>query len=237
MTSIDGKTVLVTGGHRGLGAAVVDEAIARGAAKIYATSRSAVDDPRPQVESRQLDVTSTHSIDTLAEEATDVEIVFNNAGVLHPQNLLDGRFDLVEKTFDTNVYGPLRIARAFAPILKANGGGAIVNMLSVLTWLAGSGSYGASKAAAWSVTNSLREELREHGIQVIGVHAGFIDTDMVADMAMPKARPEDIARAIFDGLEASAHEVLADDASVVVKAALAGPVEALTLSNVIAGSL
>ncbi|WP_046315021.1 SDR family oxidoreductase [Mycobacterium sp. UM_Kg1] len=228
MVAVANKVVVVTGGRRGLGAALVDEVLARGARKVYATARSAYSDERPNVVTHPLEVRSAESVAELAELAGDAEIVFNNAGVLLPDPLLTGAFDRITDTFDVNVFGPLRVARAFAPILAANGGGALVNMHSVLSWLAGSGAYGASKAAAWSVTNSLREELAAQHTQVVGVHAGLIDTDMVSDIPAAKVTPAEVARRIVDGLEAGAVEVLADELSVEVKAALSGPVEKLS---------
>ncbi|MGB3473947.1 MAG: SDR family oxidoreductase [Mycobacterium sp.] len=230
MVAIEGKVVVVTGGRRGLGAALVDEVLARGAAKVYSTARSAFTDERPQVVVHPLEVTSSESVAALADAAGDVDIVFNNAGILLPAALLTGDFDDITTTFDINVFGPLRVARAFAPILAANGGGALVNMHSVLSWLAGSGAYGASKAAAWSVTNSLRTELAAQHTQVVGVHAGFIDTDMVSAISAVKVTPAEVARRIADGLESGAVEVLADDVSVGVKAALSGPVEKLSFA-------
>lgn len=229
MAEIADRVVVVTGGRRGLGAAVVDEVLARGARKVYATGRSAYSDDRPKVTTVELEVRSAESVAALAEAAGDAEIVFNNAGVLWRSPLLTGDFEQVTDTFDVNVFGPLRVARAFAPILAANGGGALVNMHSVLSWLAGSGAYGASKAAAWSVTNSLRLELARQHTQVVGVHAGFIDTDMVAAIDQPKATPGEVAARILDGLEAGATEVLADDVTVATKSALSGPVERLTV--------
>lgn len=231
MVAVAGRVVVVTGGRRGLGAALVDEVLARGARKVYSTARSAYDDDRPEVVTAQLEVRSAASVAALAEVASDAELVFNNAGTLLPGPLLNGDFDSVATTFDVNVFGPLRVARAFAPILAANGGGALVNMHSVLSWLAGGGAYGASKAAAWSITNSLRLELARHHTQVVGVHAGFIDTEMVTAIELPKARPADVAARIVDGLEGGAAEVLADDATVAVKAALSGPVEHLIFST------
>jgi len=222
---------VVTGGRRGLGAALVDEVLARGARKVYATARSAYTDDRPEVVTADLEVRSAASVAALAEVASDAEIVFNNAGTLQPGLLLNDAFERVTATFDVNVFGPLRVARAFAPILAANGGGALVNMHSVLSWLAGGGAYGASKAAAWSVTNSLRLELARQDTQVVGVHAGFIDTDMVSAIELPKTKPTDVAARILDGLEDEAIEVLADDATVTVKAALSGPVERLVFST------
>jgi NAD(P)-dependent dehydrogenase (short-subunit alcohol dehydrogenase family) len=229
VVTVAGKVVVVTGGRRGLGAALVDEVLARGAAKVYSTARSAYADERPRVVPVALEVRSAESVAALAELAADAEIVFNNAGVLHPAPLLTGDFAQVAETFDVNVFGPLRVARAFAPVLAANGGGALVNMHSVLSWLAGSGAYGASKAAAWSLTNSLRLELAPQHTHVVGVHAGFIDTDMVAAIERTKAKPADVAARIVDGLEAGDTEVLADEVSVAVKSALSGPVDHLVV--------
>ncbi|MDT9687389.1 SDR family oxidoreductase [Streptomyces sp. P9(2023)] len=230
MVAVAGKVVVVTGGRRGLGAALVDEVLARGARKVYSTARSAYVDDRPEVVAVELEVRSARSVAALAEVAADAEIVFNNAGVLLPAPLLTGAFEQATETFDVNVFGPLRVARAFAPVLAANGGGALVNMHSVLSWLAGSGAYGASKAAAWSLTNSLRLELAPQHTHVVGVHAGFIDTDMVSAMERTKAKPAEVAARIVDGLEAGDTEVLADDVSITVKSALSGPVEHLTFS-------
>ncbi|MDR3659145.1 MAG: SDR family oxidoreductase, partial [Mycobacterium sp.] len=224
MTDVTGKVVLVTGGRRGLGAALVDEVLARGARKVYSTARSAFADDRPQVVTYGLEVSSADSVAALANIATDVDIVINNAGVSHLDDLLTGSFDDITETFDTNVFGPLRVTRAFAPILATNGGGALVNVHSVLSWLGGAGSYGASKAAIWSITNSLRLELQPQHTQVVGVHVGYIDTDMTAGIDAPKLTPEEVARRIIDGLEAGAAEVLVDDLSAQVKAALSGPV-------------
>ncbi|MFD0071220.1 SDR family oxidoreductase [Streptomyces sp. NPDC127166] len=229
MVTVTGKVVVVTGGRRGLGAALVDEVLARGAAKVYSTARSAYVDERPRVVPVALEVRSAESVAALAELAADAEIVFNNAGVLHPAPLLTGDFAQAAETFDVNVFGPLRVARAFAPVLAANGGGALVNMHSVLSWLAGSGAYGASKAAAWSLTNSLRLELAPQHTHVVGVHAGFIDTDMVSAIERSKAEPADVAARIVDGLKAGDTEVLADEVSVAVKSALSGPVDHLII--------
>ena len=230
MVAVAGKVVVVTGGRRGLGAALVDELLARGARKIYSTGRSPYADERPEVVTAELDVRSEESVAALAKAAPDAEIVFNNAGVMVPEGLVGGDLETTVETFDVNVFGPLRVARAFAPVLAAHDGGALVNMHSVLSWLGGGGAYGASKAAAWSVTNSLRVELASQNTQVVGVHAGFIDTDMVSAIDQPKATPAEIAVRILDGLEAGDIEVLADDATVAVKAALSGPVENLTFS-------
>src|SRR6476660_5717568 len=208
MVAVAGKVVLVTGGRRGLGSALVDEVLARGARKVYSTAREAYPESRVAVVPHQLEVRSEESVAALARAAGDVDIVINNAGVLLPDSLLTGSLDDITTTFDVNVFGPLRVTRAFAPILAANGGGAIVNMHSVLSWLGGSGAYGASKAAAWSVTNSLRGELASQHTQVLGVHDGFTDTEMVADIPLPKMALAEVARRIIDALEDGAVEEL-----------------------------
>ncbi len=186
--------------------------------------------PRAPTETPLTCAPTPDSVAALAEIAGDAEIVFNNAGVLLSEPLLTGRFEHVTETFDVNVLGPLRVPRAFAPILAANGGGAVVNMHSVLSWLGGAGAYGASKATMWSVTNSLRAELTRQNTQVVGVHAGFIDTDMVSTIAAAKTTPAEVAKRIVTGLEDGADEILTDDISVDVKAALSGPVERLTFA-------
>ncbi|MCX6469411.1 MAG: SDR family oxidoreductase [Corynebacteriales bacterium] len=231
MTSVADAVVLVTGGRRGLGAALVDEVLARGARAVYSTARTGFADDRPAVTTAALDVRSHDSVEALAARATDVDIVINNAGVLVPAPLLSGEFSDITDTFDVNAFGPLRVTRAFAPILAERGGGAVVNIHSVLSWLAGSGAYGASKAAVWSITNSLRTELAAQNTQVLGVHAGFIDTEMVADIPMEKTSPSIVASRILDGLEAGEREVLADDITVAVKSILSGPVDDLVFSS------
>jgi NAD(P)-dependent dehydrogenase (short-subunit alcohol dehydrogenase family) len=229
MVAVRNAVVLVTGGQRGLGAALVDEVLSRGAKKVYVTAREPKPDSRESVVTQALEVRSSQAISEIAQVATDVDIVINNAGTLVPEPLLTGDFDGVAEMFDVNVYGPLRIAKAFAPILAANGGGAIVNMHSALSWLSGGGAYGASKAALWSLSNSLRDELKSQNTQVLGVHAAFLDTDMTAGLPVPKTSPQVAAARIIDALEAGAAEVLIDDASVAAKAALSGPVENLSV--------
>ncbi|MFJ1460673.1 SDR family oxidoreductase [Nocardia sp. N2S4-5] len=229
MSTIEGAVALVTGGQRGLGQAFVDELLRRGAAKVYATARAPKPADDPRVESFALDVTDPAAVTAAAALAHDVEIVVNNAGVLHPAPLLTAEMADVVATFETNVFGPLRVAQAFAPVLAAHGGGALVDIHSVLSWGAGAAAYGASKAAFWSLTNSLRLELAAQGTQVVGVHLGFADTDMVRPLAVDKIDPSQVAAAVFDGVEAGDTEVLVDEVTRLVKAALAGPVENLTL--------
>ncbi|MCC4317643.1 SDR family oxidoreductase [Streptomyces malaysiensis] len=230
MVAIDGSVVLVTGGQRGIGKAFVDALLRRGAAKVYATARKPGPGEDPRVEAVSLDVNDADAVAALAARATDVNIVINNAGVVLPAPLLKADMADVVATFETNVFGPLRVARDFAPVLSANGGGTLVDMHSVLSWGAGAAAYGASKAALWSITNSLRIELAGQGTQVVGVHLGFADTEMTTEIRAEKIAPTEVAEVVLDGVENGASEVLVDDVTRQMKAALAGPVEGLTVS-------
>lgn len=229
MTSIEGAVAIVTGGQRGLGAAFVEELLRRGASKVYATARQPKPSEDPRVEPLAVDVTDPESVVAAANRAHDVSIVVNNAGVLLPAPLLKADMADVAATFETNVFGPLRVAQAFAPILAANGGGALIDIHSILSWGAGAAAYGASKAAFWSLTNSLRVELSAQQTQVVGVHLAFADTDMVQRLTVDKIAPTQVAAAVFDGLERGDNEVLVDEATRQLKSALSGPVENLAL--------
>ncbi|WKG01512.1 SDR family oxidoreductase [Mycolicibacterium sp. HK-90] len=205
---IQGATAVVTGGQKGLGKAIVDELLARGAAKVYATSRRPEPSTDPRVVAVEAEVTDDDSVAQLAALAGDATIVVNNAGVTGGKSLLHSDFDEIRSVFETNLFGPLHVTRAFAPQLA---GGTFVNVASVLSWLPGFGAYGSSKAALWSATNSLRAELSAQGTNVIGVYLGYTDTSMVADLDVPKNDPADVARQIVDGIETGAAEVLADE--------------------------
>jgi NAD(P)-dependent dehydrogenase (short-subunit alcohol dehydrogenase family) len=230
MVAIEGAVVLVTGGQRGLGKSIVDELLARGAAKIYATARVPKASGDPRVVTKALDVDDSDSVAALAEELSDVAIVVNNAGAPGTGPLLDSSIEDVRAIFETNFFGALRIVQAFAPILARNGGGALVDVHSVLSWVSGAGGYGASKAALWSATNSLRLELAPQGTLVTGVHLGYTDTDMIAELDVPKNDPKDVAKAIVDAVESGETEVLADDVTRYFKSVLAGPVEGLAIT-------
>ncbi|BBX38237.1 short chain dehydrogenase [Mycolicibacterium mageritense DSM 44476 = CIP 104973] len=212
---IEGATAVVTGGQRGLGKAIVDELLARGAAKVYATSRRPEPSTDPRVVVVEAEVTDGDSVARLAELASDATIVVNNAGVTGGKALLTDDLDEIRSVIETNLFGPLRVTRAFAPQLA---GGTLVNIASVLSWLPGFGAYGISKAALWSANNSLRQELAAQGTDVVGAYLGYTDTSMVADLDVPKNDPADVARQIVDGIESGAAEVLADELTRQVRA-------------------
>ena len=215
---ISGSIALVTGSNRGIGKHLAEELLARGAAKVYSTAR------RPLPGAVQLDITDPASVAAAAAVATDVTLLVNNAGISTYQNLVTGDLDKIKLEMDTHYFGTLSVVRAFAPILGANGGGAIVNILSALSWFSydGANAYAAAKAAEWSLTNGVRLELAKQGTQVTGVHLGAADTDLMVGYEGPLMDPADVARAALDGVEAAAYEVVVDDWSAHVKASLAG---------------
>lgn len=227
MTAIAGATVLVTGGNRGLGKALVETLYDRGAKKVYATARDASTVTHPDAVALALEVTDPASVAAAAEQAQDVTILINNAGRAIGASFLDGSVEDVRADFETNFYGPLLTARAFVPIIERNGGGHLLTVHSVVSWIAVSGSYSASKAAVWSQTNSLRLALKPRGIAVTGLHVGYIDTDLAAHIDAPKADPLDVARQAVAGIEANDDEVLADDVSRRVKRGLAADIATL----------
>jgi len=206
--------VLITGANRGIGLAFAEAALARGARKVYAGARSPSSISTPGVVPVKLDVTSDHDVAAAARICSDVTLVVNNAGIARPGGLLNPQAsDATHAQFDTNVFGVLRITQAFAPVLAKNGGGAFLNVLSVASWIntGAMNGYAVSKAAAWSLTNGLRHELRQQGTQVLGLHVGFVDTDLTRGLDAPKVSPQSVAIAAFDALEAGASEVLADE--------------------------
>ena len=222
---VAGSVALVTGGNRGFGASLCAALLERGAAKVYAGSRDVSAVRISGVEAVQLDITSEADIEAAVRQCGDVTLLINNAGIGTGTSVLaDDAMAMAQREFDTNVLGPLAMSRAFAPVLGANGGGAIVNVLSVLSWFSApqSALYCAAKAASWSLTNSLRLELLGQHTQVVAVHVGFMDTDMTAGLDVPKSSPDDVARQVLDGVEAGDFEVLADDPSRRVRAALSG---------------
>lgn len=227
MTDIKDAVVLVTGGGRGLGKALVADALARGAGKVYATAR----DPRT-IESTgavplALEITDPESVAALTERTKDVTVLINNAGVYAGAPYLTGDVADIRQEFETNFYGPLLLTRAIVPQIVANGGGHVLNVASVLSWVALGGSYSATKAALWSMSNALRLELLEQGVGVTGLHVGYMDTDMASAITEFKTDPAEVARLALDGVEAGAFEVLADDLTRQVRSGLSADVAAV----------
>jgi NAD(P)-dependent dehydrogenase (short-subunit alcohol dehydrogenase family) len=213
---------LVSGANRGLGRQFATELVARGA-KVYAAAR------RPETVDVagaipiQLDITDAESVRRAAETASDVNMVVNNAGVSTRATLLEGPLEDVRLEMETHYFGTLQVVRAFAPVIEHNGGGAFLNVLSVLSWLhpSTSGAYSAAKAAAWAMTDALRDELAPKGIDVTALHVGYMDTDMVSYIpADQKTDPGVVARIALDGLFSGEREVLADRVSKDTKAQL-----------------
>jgi NAD(P)-dependent dehydrogenase (short-subunit alcohol dehydrogenase family) len=207
-------TVLITGANRGLGLAFAREALARGARKVYAAARDPASVGLPGVVPITLDVTNADDIRAAARDCGDVTLLINNAGIAVPGGFFaDASVESARRHFDTNVFGPLRLTQAFAPVLASHGGGAILNVLSIASWINGPllGLYGMSKSAAWAMTNGVRIELRGQKTQVLALHVGFIDTDLTRGFDVPKLAPDAVVRTALDALEAGASEVLADE--------------------------
>jgi len=221
---IAGAVALVTGANRGIGAEFVRGLLRRGATKVYAAARdTAALTAGAGIVPVRLDVTDHDRVAALADELRDVTLVINNAGVSFGAPVL-GAPDLAaaRREMEVNHFGTLAVSRAFAPVLRVNGGGAVVNMLSVLSFMnvPDAGSYSASKAAAWSATNGLRIELTGQNTLVVAVHAGFVDTDMTARVDAPKIKPAEVVEAALHAVEHGQPEVLVDDVSRRAKAAL-----------------
>jgi NAD(P)-dependent dehydrogenase (short-subunit alcohol dehydrogenase family) len=220
---IANAVVFITGANRGIGLAFAREALARGARQVYAAARDPASITLPGVHPVRLDVTQPDDVQRAARDCGDVTLVINNAGIAGFGGFLADK-DLASsrRHFETNFFGPLLVTQAFAPVLAANGGGAVLNVLSIASWINRPvlGVYGASKSAAWALTNGLRQELRTQGTQVTGLHMGFVDTDLAKDVAAPKSTPEAIVRVALDGVEAGLEEVLGDDITRQVKQSL-----------------
>jgi NAD(P)-dependent dehydrogenase (short-subunit alcohol dehydrogenase family) len=227
--NIKGSVALVTGANRGLGSEFVKALLDQGARKVYAATRAPERlAPGDGVVPLKLDVTDQLSIAGAAALASDVTLLINNAGI-HVRNeglLTAGSLSAFRQELETNVLGTLGMSQAFAPILGANGGGAIVNVLSALSWLniPTAGTYSATKSAAWSITNGLRLSLLDRGTLVVGVHVGFMDTDMTRGLQVPKVSPADVANATLEAVQRGETEVLADRLSADIKSGLSSGV-------------
>jgi NAD(P)-dependent dehydrogenase (short-subunit alcohol dehydrogenase family) len=211
---LDNATVFITGANRGLGLAFAREALARGARKVYAAARDPATVTLAGVVPVKLDVTNAEDVAAAARAAGDVTILINNAGIAATGGFLaENSIESAQRHLETNLFGPIRLTQAFAPILARNGGGAILNVLSIASWINGPllGNYGMSKSAAWAMTNGTRIELRGQNTQVLALHVGFIDTDLTAGLDVPKQSPESVAKTALAALEDGASEVLADE--------------------------
>jgi NAD(P)-dependent dehydrogenase (short-subunit alcohol dehydrogenase family) len=217
-------TALVTGANRGLGKRFAEQLVERGA-KVYAAARRPETIDVPGVIPVQLDITDPESVARAAEVAGDVNVLINNAGVSTGASLLTGSLDDVRLEMETHYFGTLAATRAFAPIIESNGGGSILNVLSVLSWFHAPalGAYSAAKAAGWAMTDAVRQELARRGIHVASLHVGYMDTDMAAHAPDDqKVNPSAVAKQALDGLFAGEPEILADDLTRGVKAQLSG---------------
>ncbi len=227
MTQLVARTALVTGANRGLGREFVNQLVERGVSKVYAAAR----DPQTIVgtDSRvvplQLDVTDVDSVARAAEVADDVSVVVNNAGILAAAPVLNHDTSQLRRELEVNLFGPLAVTAAFADSV-AERSGVVVNVASILSWLALGGSYSVSKSALWSATDSMRLELGPRGVQVVGVYMGYVDTDMAAGVDAPKSTPAEVVRQVLDGIEAGALEVIADDMTRDVRGGLHQPAAA-----------
>lgn len=210
-SSLEGRTVLVTGANGGLGEQFVIQALERGAAKVYAAARTPKDWADARVQPLALDITDPAAVARAVAAAPDVDLLINNAAIAPAGDTLFGPEDQARRIFETNFFGTLHVANAFAPVLAGNGGGTLLNVLSSAAWISMPTIYAASKAAAWSATNGLRFALEAQGTQVVGLLVGMIDTPMSAQYDVPKSSPESVVAQAYDGIAAGAVEILADD--------------------------
>jgi NAD(P)-dependent dehydrogenase (short-subunit alcohol dehydrogenase family) len=219
---ITNSVVVVTGANRGLGRQFAQQLVARGA-KVYATARNPEAIDVPGAIPVQLDITDPASVERAAEAAPDATFLINNAGSSTGQTLIAGELDQIRLEMETHYFGTLQVTRAFAPIIEGNGGGAILNVLSVLSWAhpGAIGAYSGAKAAAWGQTDAVRDELAPKGIAVCALHVGYMDTAMAAHVpADQKTDPAVVAELALDAVAAGQAEIIADDFTRAVKSRL-----------------
>jgi len=230
MSTIDFNTTtaLVTGANRGFGRHLAEQLVQRGAT-VYAAARNPDSVTLDGVTPLRLDITDPASVAAAAQQASDVTLLINNAGISTGASVLTGEIADVRREIDTHLFGTLDVTRAFVPVLEANGGGTILNVLSALSWVTFPpvGAYSAAKAAEWSMTNALRLELAPRNVRVSAPHVGYMDTDMTAEVEAEKSDPAAVAKLTLDELAAGSYEILADELSHQVRAGLAGGVAAL----------
>lgn len=219
---VEGAVALVTGANRGLGRRLAEELVERGAAKVYGAARTPESVTTPGVIPIRLDITDPSSVEAATAIAQDVTLLVNNAGMASSATLLGGTMDDIRAVMESHFFGTLAVTRAFAPHLIANAPGAVLNVVSVVSWVHPStlGAYASAKTALWAQTDSLREEFEPHGVAVTALHIGFMDTDMSADFDVAKMDPTIIARLALDGVEVGAVEVLTDQMTRTAKAEL-----------------
>jgi NAD(P)-dependent dehydrogenase (short-subunit alcohol dehydrogenase family) len=210
--NIEQKTILITGANRGIGQALVNEALQRGANRVYAGTRRPLQHPDQRVTSLTLDVTNVSQIRQAVDHIDALDVLINNAGIALYDDL--SNFEVIEKHLAVNLLGLLRVTHAFLPLLKRSRGSIVNNVsLAGLAPLPVIPSYSISKAAAFNVTQSLRALLAAQGVAVHAVILGPVDTDMNRGFDVPKASPEDAARGIFDGVERGEDDIFPDPAS------------------------
>jgi NAD(P)-dependent dehydrogenase (short-subunit alcohol dehydrogenase family) len=207
--NIANKTVLITGANRGIGRALVNEALRRGAKRVYAGTRSELQNADKRVTRLTLDVTNGSQIQRAAKEVDTLDVLINNAGIALYDDL--SKSDAIEQQLAVNFLGPFKVTQAFLPLLRHSKGAIVNNLsLSALAPLPVQPAYAISKAAAFSMTQSLRMLLAGQGVRVHAVLLGPIDTDMTRDLEVPKAAPQSVALGIFDGLERGEEDLFPD---------------------------
>ncbi|MFS8199905.1 SDR family oxidoreductase [Streptomyces sp. CWNU-52B] len=225
--SLAGRTVLVTGANGGLGEQFVLQALERGAGRVYAAARTPKRWDDERVEPLSLDITDPGDAVRAVAAAPDVDLLVNNAGIAPAGDLVSGDEDEIRRIFETNFFGTLRVANAFAPVLAAGGGGTLLNILSSAAWVNVPTGYAASKAAMWSATNALRALLQGQGTQVIGLLVGMVDTPMTASLDVPKVSAASVVAQAYDGVADGSIEVLADESTRDLKSRLSDSAEEL----------